>query len=362
MHRASHVPRYYGGGLVRCFATQPAFLWAQAIAFKVFVTLLPLILLATGIFGLVLRQDDPFETVASFLRSFLPAGYGGPLVELIFSLQKASGALTFVGAAALLVAVVTLLATLRYVIGAAMGETRHKMRTLLGGYLFDLRMIGQVGSLFLLSFAITLVLGGIGARSGAFASATGLDPAAVSALTRAVIRLVALVVPYVLTLGMLGQLYYFVPRPHPPVKSAVVGAAVAAVLFEAAKNGFAVYARYVGDFDRYADSTEGLGGLGGVFGLVLAFVFWVYLSGLILVVGAVVTALHEREVRPRKAALRRLWSRMNTMRRHRARAQHAAGHTHPAPVSPPPGLAAAGKAVAAPAGAPPAEPAGPGVV
>ena len=43
-----------------------------------------------------------------------------------------------------------------------------------------------------------------------------------------------------------------------------------------------------------------------------------------LVIGAVVTGLHEKKERPRKSALRRLWSRMNTMRRHRARAQHAA--------------------------------------
>lgn len=355
MRRAAHVPRYYGGGLARCVATRPVFLWAQAIAFKVFVTLLPLILLATGIFGLVLRQDDPFETVASFLRTFLPAGYGGPLVELIFSLQAASGTLTFIGAGALLVTVVTLLSTLRYVIGAAMGETRHKMRTLLGGYLFDLRMIGQVGSLFLLSFGITAIVGVLGARSGAIASAVGLDPATASAFAGGAIRVVALVVPYVLTLGMLGQLYYFVPRPHPPVRSAVLGAAVAAVLFEAAKNGFAVYARYVGDFDRYADSTEGLGGLGGVFGLVLAFVFWVYLSGLILVVGAVVTALHERQARPRQATLRRLWSRMNSMRRHRARLQHAAGHIHPEPVAAP-------TSEPAPARGPAPEPSGPGVV
>jgi membrane protein len=158
---AASVPRYYGEGLIECAAHRPMFLWAQAIAFKVFVSLLPLILLATGIFGLVLRRSDPFETVASFLRSFLPDGYGASLVELVYSLQAASGAVTVVGAVALFVAVITLFSTLRYVIGAAMGETRHKMRTLLRGYLFDVRMAVQVGSLFLLSFAITFVAGAV---------------------------------------------------------------------------------------------------------------------------------------------------------------------------------------------------------
>ncbi|HEX8298110.1 MAG TPA: hypothetical protein VF594_03040, partial [Rubricoccaceae bacterium] len=41
----------------------------------------------------------------------------------------------------------------------------------------------------------------------------------------------------------------------------------------------------------------------GVFGLVLAFVFWIYFSGLILIAGAVVTSLHERRTVP--AAVRK---------------------------------------------------------
>ena len=306
-------------GLVRFFSTEPAFVWAQAIAFKVFVTLLPLILLATGVFGLVLRQDDPFEAVASFLRSFLPAGQSDSLVELVFSLQAASGALTFVGGGALIVTVVTLFSTLRYVVGAAMGESRHRMRSIVRGYLFDIRMALQVGTLFLLSFGVTLAVSLIGARSGVVASTFGLDPAAVSTAASGAIRFVGFVVPYVLTVGMLAQLFYFVPRPHAPAASAFWGAALAAVLFEAAKRGFTYYATYVADFGRYADQADSLGGLGGVFGLILAFVFWVYISGLILVVGAAVSALHEKRHRPRLATLRRVWSRMNNLRRHRRR-------------------------------------------
>ena len=314
------LPKYYGGGLFKAFSTEPVFLWAQAIAFKTFVTLLPLLLLAVGIFGQVLRQEDPFTTVSGFLRAFLPAGQGDQLVELLLSLQEASGAITFFGAAAFLITVVTMFATLRYVVGAAMGESRHRMRTILGGYLFDLRMMAQVGSLFLLSFAITAGTRVLSARSGALANQVGLDAATVSAVASGLLHIVTLVVPYILTVGMLAQLYYFVPRPRPPWRSAVWGAAAAALLFELAKNGFALYATHVADFDQYADQgAEGLGGLGGVFGLILAFVFWVYLSGLILIVGAVVAALYEKRHRPRKSRLRSLWSRMGSLRRHRQR-------------------------------------------
>lgn len=321
--QALTVPQYYGRGLLKVFTTDPVFLWAQAIAFKTLVTLLPLILLAVGIFGQVLQKEDAFRTVAEFLRGFLPPSQSDGLVELVLQLQAASGTITTFGAVFFIATVVTMFATLRYVVGAAMGESRHQMRTIVGGYLFDIRMVVQVGSLFLLSFAITTVARVLSAQSGALASRAGLDPSVVGTATSGLLTMVTFLVPYVLTVGMLAQLYYFVPRPRTPVRSSLAGAAVAAILFELAKNGFTYYATYVADFDRYADSgAEGLGGLGGAFGLILAFVFWVYLSGLILVAGAVVAALHERRLRPRKSRLRKMWSqKAGEFRKHRQRVE-----------------------------------------
>ena len=291
--------RFYAAGMGKALYTQPVFIWAQAIAFKVFITLLPLLLLASGIFGLVVRADDPFETVAGFLRGFLPAAQSEPLITLVSELQSASGGLTLVGSAAFIVTVVTLLSTVRYVIGTAMGGERHRTRSLVGGYAFDVRMAIQVGVLFLLSFGVTL-----GVRLlRRFGEDWGIQPG----ILEGVGSLLTLAVPYAITLGMLVQLYYFIPRPSPPKRSVVLGSAVAAVLFELAKNGFVLYSTYIGDFGRYANesATDGLGGIGGAFGLLLAFVFWVYLSGLILVIGAVVVALHEKRHRPRASARRR---------------------------------------------------------
>ncbi|MFN3595968.1 MAG: YhjD/YihY/BrkB family envelope integrity protein [Rubricoccaceae bacterium] len=306
--------RYYAVGLVRRLGSAPVFLWAQAIAFKVLVTLLPLILLATGIFGLVLQQPNPFETVAAFLQTFLPPQQSGAMIEFIEQLQRASGTLTLVGAGALLVTVITLFSTLRYVIGEAMGDGRHRERSLVAGYLFDIRMVVQVGSLFLLTFFLTLAVNLLTTQGTLLANAFGLDPDVFEQFGRGVLRLLALVIPYAITWAMLAQLYYFVPRPHPPLRSAMIGAAVSAVLFELAKNGFTIYATYIGNFNRYAETSEGLGGLGGAFGLILAFVFWVYVSGLILIVGAIVTSLHERRVAPRRSLIRRLWGRFSRRR------------------------------------------------
>lgn len=326
---------YYAKGLGKSLFTMPIFIWAQAIAFKVFITLLPLILLATGVFGLVLRQENPFVTVKGFLRGFLPATQSEPLISLVEQIQGASGGLTFIGGTAFVVTVITLFSTLRYVIGTAMGGDRHQMRTILGGYLFDVRMVLQVGVLFLISFGLTL-----GIRLlRQYGAEWGVDPMVLEGLGR-LLGFATFVVPYAITLGMILQLYYFVPKPKPPLKSAFWGAATAAVLFEAAKNGFALYATYIGRFDRYAsaEATDSLGGLGGAFGLLLAFVFWVYLSGLILVVGAVIVSLHEKRTRPRRSALRRLWRRFG-IRRHPAHPEHhepAPSSDAPSSDAPPP--------------------------
>src|SRR5690606_30871957 len=146
-----------------------------AISFKVITTLLPLILLGVGVFGLVLRQPDPFLTVAGYLREFLPPAQSEQLIEMVGQLQRASGALTAVGAVFFLYTVLTLLGTVRYVVGQAIGRDRHNDRTILEGYAFDLRMAVQVGLLFLLSFGLTFAVNTLSVQTTADRKSTRLN-------------------------------------------------------------------------------------------------------------------------------------------------------------------------------------------
>jgi membrane protein len=77
------------------------------------------------------------------------------------------------------------------------------------------------------------------------------------------------------------------------------------VVWEFAKSGFAIYAANIGRFDRYSGAGAADGSsvsLGDTFGLIIAFVFWVYFSGLLLMLGAIVVLLHEKGHRSRRAA------------------------------------------------------------
>jgi len=292
------APRYYAGGLWKRLNTDPVFIWAQAIAFKVLITILPLILIATGVFGLVLRQEDPFQTVADALRSFLPPGQSSPLIDLLSRLQEASPTLTILGVSVLLLTVVTLFSVLRYVVGTAMGSGRHRYRSILHGYLFDARMAVQVGLLFLLSFLLTVAVASVNAIGGEALVEWGLDAEILRYGQRAALRVASFAVPFVLSLAMFAQLFYFIPRPRPPSTSAIFGASITALLFEAAKNAFALYATWFGRF-RTGDEA-----LSSVFWLLIVFVLWVYFSGLVLIVGAMMTSLHEQRNRPERGRLR----------------------------------------------------------
>jgi membrane protein len=284
--------RYYATGLYRMLDKPDSFVWAQAIAFKVLVTIVPLIILATGVLGQVLRREQPFEAVAAFVREFLPPFYGDQLIVFLDQLQRASGTLTIIGVAGLIVSGITLFTTLRIVITNIFAGDYHRPRGLVRSYLLDFRMVLQVGLLFLLSIGLSIGVQWLNTFGlGAFQQ-VGLTAVWIQEGWRSLFQVLGLVVPFLITALMFFQLIYFIPKPHPPRSSAAIGALVTSVLWEFAKYLFTFYATSIGRFERY-QQQEGIGALGDTFVLIIAFVFWVYFSGLVLIVGASISMLHE---------------------------------------------------------------------
>ena len=109
-------------------------------------------------------------------------------------------------------------------------------------------------------------------------------------------------------------LFKFVPSVKTRFRSIWPGALLAAVLFEGVKNGFAIYLRYAGNYDVVYGSI----------GTVVAFLFFVYVSANIMLLGAEMAAewprvIHgyyddvpEDEVQKRESAEPRepLWRRL----------------------------------------------------
>lgn len=292
--RLRRTIRYYIRGLYQEITDKNIFLWAQAVAFKVLITIVPVMILGTGLIGRLLRSEEPFETVAKFTRDFLPPTQSEQLIDFLAQLHTASGTLTAIGAAGLFLSAVSLFITLRLTVSSAFEQDWHVQRSIIGGYLFDARMVIQVGLLFLLTIALSIFGPSMG--STVLLEWLGLDYAWIRTGWRNALSIVGFVTPFLITTAMFFQLYYFVPKPHPRKHSALIGALVTSVLWEAAKFAFTYYATY-GGFSRY--SAEGLSALGNAFGLIVAFVVWVYFSSIVLMFGALIASLHEHRYRLR---------------------------------------------------------------
>ncbi|MDA0830622.1 MAG: YihY/virulence factor BrkB family protein [Proteobacteria bacterium] len=286
------LPRYYLRGLTKELYRRDVFLWAQAIGFKVLITVVPIIVLATGLAGALLRQQRPFSIIEGLIRDFLPSYQSDQIVNFLSQLQSASGTLTLIGAAALALTAITLFTTLRTVIANVFAEEWHEHRSLLMGYLFDLRMALQVGLFFLASTLITVARETINEQSVARLQSLGLDYPWLQEGWQGALDSFGFILPLLLSMAMFYQLIWFTPLPRPPWRSALTGAFFTGLLWELGKVAFSAYA------SGYAKFEEGaLAALGDTFVLVIVIVFWAYFSGLILTMGAIVTLLHERKHR-----------------------------------------------------------------
>jgi membrane protein len=283
------ISRYYIKGMFKEIYTNNVFLWAQAIAFKVLITIVPLILLATGLAGNVLKGERPFRSVEAIIRDILPSYQSDQIVSFLSQLQSVSSTLTWIGVVGLTVTAVTLFTTLRTVLANVFAEEWHEHRSLLRGYLFDFRMTLQVGLLFVASTFITFARETINETSLDRMQQLGLDPVMLQDWLHRALDYFGVVLPLLLSTAMFFQLIYLTPRPRPRWRSALSGALFTAILWEAAKRGFTSYATSFGSFEQ-----TGLAALGDSFGLIIVIVFWAYFSGLILTMGAIVTLLHER--------------------------------------------------------------------
>lgn len=290
--------KYYLVGLYNEFSEKEIFLWAQAIAFKALVTIVPVIVLATGVIAQTRLVERPFETVAEFSSEFLPLEYSDTIIRALQQLQSASGTLTIVGAIGLIISAITLFTTLRIAIGSVFQEEWNVRRSIIRGYAFDFRMVVQVGLFFILTISLTIFIQALNTQGVALLELVGLDYAWLTEGWQRTIGTLGLFVPFLLTTTMFFQILYFIPKPHPPKRSAFAGALVTSLVWEAAKFGFTFYASTVGRFDRYRGDGDGfITGLGQAFGLILAFVFWAYFSGILLCGGATVALLHEKRFR-----------------------------------------------------------------
>lgn len=234
-----------------------------------FTTLLSLVPLVTVLFG-VLSLFPAFRDLTSDLRQLLVdqlVPTSGELVQhYLMQFSEKASRLTLMGSLWLLVTAVLTLSTIDTALNRIWRTSRHRDTVVVFIVYWALLTLGPL--LFGTGFAVTsYVFAQYRAWLGALGGEGG-DWLALHAVSLALETLT------------FSLLFVLVPRTRVSLRHALVGGVFTALLFELAKRGFSFYVSHFKNYEL----------IYGAFSAVPIFLIWIYLSWLIVLLGAEVTA------------------------------------------------------------------------
>jgi membrane protein len=249
------------------------FFLAGAIAFNIVVAIVPLLLFAVGIAGVVLtaRFGDPATVLVNRLLDYIPA-IGGS-INLVETVRRAIQGIvagrtgfTAVGALLLIWFSTRLVGTLRAVLREVFDVAQD--RGIVGGKIFDIKAVTIGGALILVNLGLTTEMESI--------RDLGISYFGVEGRTLSLLQVgwrigVSYLTAWVLFLGV----YRYVPARWIPWKTALVAATFTATLFELLKYGFSFYATELADYG----STYG-----NLIAIAVLF-FWIYYGAIVFILG-----------------------------------------------------------------------------
>ena len=237
---------------------------AAALSFTTILSIVPIVaLLFFSVSSFISDTDNQMLIQNTLLNFFSPTAGQELQAKLILLAEQASKLRTF-GLIALVVTVLLGLNTIDLTINRIWNVERRK-RTLL-------KLI-----LYLLALMMIPVLIGISlSASTYFFSIAALQGTVIDESLNFMIGNLS---PIFVTWVAFLCIYKWVPNTKVPVKYVVVGGAVAAVLFELSKVLFIIYIRYFPTYDL----------IYGAFAVLPLFCLWIYVSWIIVLVGAVIT-------------------------------------------------------------------------
>jgi membrane protein len=298
------------------YTRHQASLLAAAVAYYVLFSILPLAILVTAIGSVVLRDEGVRDRLIDEIVSALPLSEDegrNAVADAIEGVKHSSPPLSALGLLGTAYAATGMFGALRRALNEIWEVPAAERRHFLRQRLTDAAMLAVFGLLVLASIAGSGVLRGLQETSSGL-----LGPFSGSA------NLVWLAVPYALPAALsfvtFLAMYRLLPASQPAMRDAWPGALLAAIGFEVLKNGFTLY---VANFNTY-DVVYGT--LGGV----LLFLFFMYLTANLLLVGAAMSAeLAAMRAAPSSAAVRSPGRLSRLRERLVRRAAHGAGTPQP---------------------------------
>jgi membrane protein len=229
------------------------------------LSLVPLITIAlTVIAAFPVFTDISTQLKVFILTHLVPEAAGKVITGYMFQFSQNAARLTAVGIASLAVTALMLILTIERAFNSIWRVSRQRpllARLLVYWAVLTLGPVMIGGSLSLTSYLVSLSLGW-----GPVLPSDGV--------------VVLKMIPVVLTTGAFALMYITIPNRFVPFWHALTGGTVAGLAFAAMQKLFSLYIIHFGSFKLVY----------GTFASIPIFLLWIYLSWLVILLGAVITA------------------------------------------------------------------------
>lgn len=234
---------------------------AAALTYTTLFAIVPVLTVTYSILAAIPALRERGEFIQNWMLDYFVPDAGVQVQEYLGEFTRQATNLTVIGAVFLFVTSVLLLRTIENAMNRIWMVTQPRR-----------------GVTSLLMYWAVLTLGPLllGAGLGISSYVTSMTLVTDTVAWFGGARLWLVILPVFLTTILLTLLYVVVPNCHVPLRQGLLGGFVAAILFELAKSGFAL-------FIRFAPSYEVVY---GAFAAVPLFLLWVYVSWVIVLAGA----------------------------------------------------------------------------
>lgn len=277
--------------VVTGFLANKPFQLAAALSYYTLLSMAPLLLLLTGVAGLVFGRAAAREQILQYVGSMV----GSQESDVVRALMTQAGnhhagvVSTLVGTTVLVIGATTVFAHLQAAFNqiwdVKAAPDRNVIWRLLGSRLLALAIVLGMAFVLLVSMAISVALAGAEHYVSQFFSGAGIA-----------LRVIYALVSFAIVVGVISLLFKYVPDAEIQWREALVGAVITGALFTIGKYGLGVYLAHL----RYSSA--------GAAGSLILIVVWVYYSALILFLGAQATQVYAcrlgKEIQPKAHARR----------------------------------------------------------
>ena len=262
---------------VRSFFTHHGTQLAAAISYYTLLSMLPAAIVLVAGFGLFFDDTKARADVVDAILGLLPLkeDEGRSDIEgVIHGVTKNAEALGIVALIGLLFTASALVGSIRTAVSIVFGE--QSPRPPLASKGLDILFVFGLGPLLALSLAATL--------ARAFAVELGQSFGVPGEALNWILGVSSVLVPLLVSAAVYAVLYVVLPQRKVRLRDVWPGVAFAAIVYELAKRGFGLY------LESFANYNAVYGSLGAV----VAFLVFVYLGAIVLLVGAEMAALWPR--------------------------------------------------------------------